>query len=102
MAVTSRGVPRFLPTLTEVVHAPPPVEEPEEAPEGGLDQEAIAERVRLQVETMVEGRLPAMVSAALLAQVGLIVERLREDIEPMLRQAVEEAVMHETGLRRRN
>lgn len=101
MAASSRGVPRFLPTLTEIVHAPAvaPAGPP---PDPVLDQQAIAERVRAQVDALVEDRLPALVSAALAAQVDGIVAQLRDDIEPLLREAVEEAVMQETGLRRRS
>jgi len=102
MAATSRGAPRFLPTLTEVVHARPT--EPEQAPPAPVVPPApdlVADRVHRQVEAWVDARLPEVVSAVLQGQVETIVARLRNDLEPMLRQVVEEVVRHELGQRQR-
>lgn len=102
MPTLSRSVPRFLPTLTEVVHAP--VTRPAPAspvpPQVLADQAAIAESVRAQVEAEMEGLFRDAVASAMLEQVDAIAARLRQEIEPVLRQAVEEMVANEIAARR--
>jgi len=95
MAPPARSVPRFLPTLTEVVHpragaapmltVPPPV----------IDPDAILQRVRVEVDLVLQTHLEATVANAMLDQVAMIVARIREELEPMVRQAVAEAVAAE-------
>lgn len=103
MATPSRAVPRFLPTLTEVVHLPvPPGRPPEIAarPEDEADKLAIAESVRNQVEAEMDELFRGAVTSAMLEQVDVIAARLREEIEPILRQAVADMVAHEIAARR--
>ncbi len=95
MGSPARQVPRFLPTLTEVVHpvagaAPLPV-----VPPPVIDPEAILERVRTDVDRVLQSHLEAIVANAMLDQVAVIVARIREEIEPMVRQAVAQAVASE-------
>jgi hypothetical protein len=95
MVSSGRSIPRFLPTLTEVVHpaagaaslpvTPPPV----------IDPDALLERVRTNVDLVLQTHLEATVANAMLDQVAVIVARIREEIEPMVRQAVAEAVASE-------
>lgn len=105
MATTSRTIPRFLPTLTEVVLTPVPAGLPpanEERLDDRADQEAIAQSVRAQVDAEMGELLRDAVAAAMLEQVDAIAARLREEIEPILRQSVADMVAHELAARRRN
>ena len=105
MSAAPRSVPRFLPTLTEVVL--PPVHAPH-TPGGkahavpSFDETAIANSVRLQLDAEMETMFRDAVSTALLEQVDTIAARLRFEIEPMLRQAVADMVAHEIAARRHN
>jgi hypothetical protein len=91
----TRSVPRFLPTLTEVVHPAHPTVVVDELPPPVIDPQAIVERVRADVDLVLQTHLEATVSNAMLDQVAVIVARIREEIEPMVRQAVADAVAAE-------
>jgi hypothetical protein len=103
MAAVPRNIPRFLPTLTEVVL--PPVQAPrasgnEVRAVAGVEELAIAQSVRSQVEAEMEALFRDAVSTALLEQVDGIAARVRAEIEPVLRQAVADMVAHEIAARR--
>lgn len=83
MVTTSRGYPRFLPTLTEVVRAPDPAEL-----EAARRQEVV-ERLRAHVLTAVDDRIQDVVAAAMLEQVDLIGEHLRRQMDDMVRESLE-------------
>ena len=103
MAAASRSVPRFLPTLTEVVQAPPQRRSAQvnaAPPKPGVDELAIAQTVLGQIEAEMESLFRDTVAAALLEQVDAIAARLRGEIEPVLRQAVADMVAHEIAARR--
>lgn len=105
MAAVPRNVPRFLPTLTEVVLPPVPLQRPSGIairPLPGTDELAIADRVRAQIDAEMEGLFREAVATAMLEQVDVIAARVRGDIEPMLRQAVADMVAHEIAARRHN
>jgi len=91
MATTARGFPRFLPTLTEVIRVPvPPPEPPEDlAALAAARREAFAERLRNQLGAALEGRMPDAVASAMLEQVDAIAERLRLEMEEMVRQSLD-------------
>ena len=107
MVVSARGVPRFLPTLTEVVQAPQRVAPvivaavaaaaPVQA--SPADTQAIVAWVQAEVEDVLQRKLPDLIANALLEQVDVIAARLREDIEPMVRQAAIDAVVNEVASR---
>lgn len=102
MALTSRNVPRFLPTLTEIVQAPAPApraQAEDVVTPGGADQVAIEASVRGQVDAEMGELLRDAVAAAMLEQVDAIAARLREEIEPILRQAVADMVANEIAAR---
>ena len=105
MAARSTKAPRFLPTLTEVVHARVELRRgPGDATASQEDAEqvAIAESVRWQLEGEMDGLLRDAVATALLEQVDAIATRLRQEIEPILLQAVADMVAHEIASRRHN
>ncbi|MDB5895893.1 MAG: hypothetical protein JWQ88_3424 [Rhodoferax sp.] len=134
-----RTPPRFVPTLTEVVHnepvqaspayaastaspfyapqppisAPPPDDQgdlaagpealvgPEkpDAPVFETLEDEIIHRVMQRVDLSLERRLQEAVSAMVLAQTQLLVPRLREEIEFVVRQSVSDAVADELAMR---
>ena len=94
MAAT-RSVPRFLPTLTEVVHPSQPTVVVDEPLPPVIDPQAILERVRTDVDQVLQTHLEATVANAMRDQVAFIVPRIREELEPMVRQAVADAVAAE-------
>lgn len=100
MVTTSRGYPRFLPTLTEVVRAPVPTAEPVEpvqpaeplpdpAELEAARRQQVVERLRAHVLTAVDDRIQDVVAAAMLEQVDLIGERLRRQMDDMVRESLE-------------
>ncbi|MEO8544596.1 MAG: hypothetical protein ABI434_13495 [Burkholderiaceae bacterium] len=122
MVTTARGFPRFLPTLTEVVHAPVQPPEPVELPPDPALLEAarreaeaaqcaieaarreaetarreaesarrqkVVERLRGHVLTAVDERIQDIVAAAMLEQVDLFGERLRRQMDDMVRESFE-------------
>ena len=95
MGAATRSVPRFLPTLTEVVHAPVLAVVVEEPAPPVIDPQAILERVRCDLDRALQTHLEASVTQAMLEQVAVIAARIREEIEPMVRQAVADAVAAE-------
>ncbi len=99
MVMSARSVPRFLPTLTEVVHMPalqPQTNSNEEAIDRRAVQEAFELRVRQQIDAVLDRRLNEAVAAAILEQVDVIAARLREEIEPLVRQAVDGVLANKT------
>ncbi|MBL8335870.1 MAG: hypothetical protein JNM97_03775 [Rhodoferax sp.] len=95
MAPVTRNVPRFLPTLTEVVHPPAGAPPLAHAAPPLIDPQALLQRVRTDVDLVLQTHLEATVANAMLDQVAVIVARIREELEPMVRQAVAEAVAAE-------
>jgi hypothetical protein len=109
MVTTARGYPRFVPTLTEVVRAPAPPAEPppdpalleaelREAVEAQRRQEAarrqeVVERLRAHLLTSVDDRIQDMVAGSMLEQVDLVGERLRRQMDDMVRDAFETIAM---------
>ena len=103
MAVSPRGIPRFLPTLTEVVLAPVKTTVAsvnEVAQDPVSDHSGIAQRVREMVEAEMGELLRDAVSLVLLEQVDAIAGRLQLEIEPLLRQSVADMVAQEIAARR--
>ncbi len=91
MATTARAYPRFLPTLTEIVQVTvPPPEPPEDlaALEAGR-REAFAERMRVQLRAALDGRMQDVVAYAMLEQVDAMGERLRRQMDDMVRESLD-------------
>ncbi len=97
MVTTARGYPRFLPTLTEVVRVPTPVAVPVEPVEPMPDpavleaerRRTLVERMRAQILTAIDDKVQDVVAAAMLEQVDLIGERLRRQMDDMVRESLE-------------
>lgn len=91
MVTTARGFPRFLPTLTEVVQVRlQPAEPPEDlAAKEAARRAVFARRMREQLREAMDGRMQDAVAYAMLEQVDVIGERLRQQMEDMVRDSLE-------------
>jgi len=94
--------PRFVPTLTDVVHQadhfnPKP-------PVGGVQHNAvqledqIVHRVMQRVDLVLERRLREAVAQVILSHTQALAPRLREEIELVVRESVSQAVAQELPL----
>ncbi|HVE52295.1 MAG TPA: hypothetical protein VNB23_02800 [Ramlibacter sp.] len=95
--MADRTPPRFVPTLTEVVHSGPAPLAPAGGP--GVSQEQIAQRVLQRVDLVLERRVREAIATVVLEQSKLLTPLLRERIEGVVRQVVAEAVADEMQAR---
>jgi hypothetical protein len=91
--------PRFVPTLTEVVHPSPvtaqalPLEESIRiSPLPAELREQMVQRVLERVDLMLERRLREAVGQLILGHTQTLVPRLREEIETVVRQSLNQAL----------
>ena len=112
MAANVRIAPRFVPTLTEVVQAPaklvaatspvapallPPLSVT--ALSATPDAGALVEWIQAEVSESLQRNLHDLIATALVEQIDVVAARLQNDIEPMVRRAVQEAVANEAAAR---
>jgi hypothetical protein len=94
---SNRTPPRFVPTLTEVVHSGPvPL-----SPTSGFSQEQLAQRVLQRVDLLLERRLREAIATVVLEQTSALVPLLRERLEAVVHELVAEAVADEMQARQR-
>ena len=109
MAGPQRTPPRFVPTLTEVVHpdsvlgfpdAVGPNAAPASNPEASLQQleDQVLHRVMQRVDLVLERRLREAVSQLILTHTQALGPRLREEIELVVRESVSQAIAQELPL----
>lgn len=91
--MASRNPPRFVPTLTEVVHATEPRVGP--ATGSGLSEEQLVHRIMQRVELTLERRLREAIATTVLHQTQMLGPLLREEIELVVRESVEQALAEE-------
>lgn len=94
---TNRPPPRFVPTLTEVVHSGP-------APltaQSGPSPEQLAQRVLQRVDLVLDRRVREEIATVILEQTSAIVPLLRERLETVVREVVADAVADEMQARQR-
>ena len=95
---TNRPPPRFVPTLTEVVHSgPAPL-----SPTPGVSHEQLAQRVLQRVDLVLDRRVREEIATVILEQTSAIVPLLRERLETVVREVVAEAVAEEMQARQRS
>ncbi|MEO6626016.1 MAG: hypothetical protein ABIN37_14460 [Burkholderiaceae bacterium] len=112
MVANARVAPRFVPTLTEVVQAPArlvatispvappaPVLSRTPSPAAPIDGDALVEWIQAEVADSLHRNLHELIATALVEQIDAVAARLQNDIEPMLRRAVQEAVASEAAAR---
>ena len=99
-----KAPPRFIPTLTEVVHSAPLPEAGEagEAEAGSASsarsasEDVMVRRVLRRLDTILEQRVHEAVATLVLAHTHMLAERLREEIAEVVRQCVSQAFAEET------
>ena len=123
MSYPPRPVPRFVPTLTEVVaqppHQPGPSSPPalEQAPNGSAApgpafampgqradadafEEYVVHRIMQRLDLVLEQRLGEAIARVTQEQMRTLVPRLREEVESVLRHALNDAVAQELAQER--
>lgn len=92
-----RVPPRFVPTLTEVVAAvPPPTVGPTAFQARWRDlEEPLVQRILQRVDLALERRMREALARVVLEQTQLLMPKLRDEIESVVRQAVNDAVAQE-------
>ncbi|MFC5499970.1 hypothetical protein ACFPOE_20680 [Caenimonas terrae] len=90
---TARNPPRFVPTLTEVVKARKAASGP--AVPAALSEEQLVHRIMQRVELTLERRLREAIATTVLQQTQMLGPLLREEIELVVRQSVEQALAEE-------
>lgn len=97
--MATRSPPRFVPTLTEVVHSgPAPLASHAEA---ALSPDQLAQRVLQRVDLALERRLREAMAGVILEQTEALVPLLRERLEQTVRELVAAAVAEEIRARQR-
>lgn len=91
--MVNRIPPRFVPTLTEVVHSGPVPLAPSGPP--ALSQDQLAQRVLQRVDLVLDRRVREAIAAVVIEQTDQLVPLLRDRLEAVVRQAVAEAVAEE-------
>lgn len=103
MSTIPRNLPRYLPTLTEVV--PPPGWVRASAP-ATPDIEEIVQFVMQRVDLVLERRLreeaDAMLRTRVVEQLQTLSSGLRQELELVVRQAVSEAMTSQLDLHKSN
>lgn len=93
MSTTPRNLPRFLPTLTEVVHPSSVVTAAVPAtPELEETVWFVMQRVDMVIERRLSEEIDAMLRTVVTEQVQTLRLRLRQELEDVVRQAVSEAM----------
>lgn len=88
-----RNLPRFLPTLTEVVAAPPAsLPMAPTAPDLEEIVQSVMQRVDLLIERRLAQEVNAMVHALVAEQLPILHGRLRLELEHVVREAVSDAM----------
>ncbi|HPH14150.1 MAG TPA: hypothetical protein PLC34_10170 [Burkholderiaceae bacterium] len=98
MSTPPRNVPRFLPTLTQVVRPPETAQESRLSP---LDTEQMIHRVLQRVDLALEPMLREVIGPLVLDQITAMATRLRPEVEAVVRQAVADALAHEFDIEKR-
>jgi len=93
--------PRFVPTLTDVVHpveyASPQAQAFDDAaqPNAGQLEDHLVQRVMQRVDLVLERRLREALAQVILSQTQALGPRLREEIEQVVRESVGQAIAQE-------
>ncbi len=91
--MAGRNPPSFVPTLTEVVRSAAPGGAGP-AP-GTLAEEQLVHRIMQRVELSLERRLREAIATTVLQQTQMLAPLLREEIELVVRESVEQALADE-------
>lgn len=93
--MSNRTPPRYVPTLTEVVHSgPAPL-----TPTPTVSHEQIAQRVLQRVDLVLDRRLREAIAGVVIEQTSALAPLLRERLEAVVREVVAQAVADEMQAR---
>jgi hypothetical protein len=98
--MATRTPPRFVPTLTEVVHAPPAQQASAAAPMP--TQEQLTQRVMQRVDLVLDRRVRETIASVVLEQTSALGPLLRARLEEVVRDAVAQALADELKSRQRD
>lgn len=99
------NLPRYLPTLTEVVApvreatASPAPEAPLPPPAQVLDTDAVLERVMLRLAPVLQARLSEIVANLVEQEIRALQPRLLEEVELMARESMAQALADELDVK---
>ncbi len=93
--MSTRNPPRFVPTLTEVVRSARPGAAANPARSMALLEEQLVHRIMQRVELTLERRLREAIATTVLQQTQMLGPLLREEIELVVRESVEQALAEE-------
>ncbi len=93
--MSTRNPPRFVPTLTEVVRAAGAGAAADPARPMVLLEEQLVHRIMQRVELTLERRLREAIATTVLQQTQMLGPLLREEIELVVRESVEQALAEE-------
>lgn len=98
-----RNLPRFLPTLTEVVH-PASVARANVTATPDLEETVwfVMQRVDMVIERRLREELDAMLRTVVTEQLQTLGARLRQELEGVVREAVSEALTSRTDFHKAN
>ena len=103
MAASGRVAPRFVPTLTEVVRVAARPDKTGRSPLAAqrdvADIGLLVEWVQAEVDEALKRSLHDLIANALVEQVDVVSARLRQEIGPLVRQAVVDAVANDAASR---
>ena len=91
--MATRTPPRFVPTLTEVVHSGPAPLAPAQGP--ALSQDQLAQRVLQRVDLVLDRRVREAIATVVLEQTRTMGPLLREQVEIVVKQTVSQALAEE-------
>ena len=97
MATPPRNLPRFLPTLTEVID-PASVPADAAAASPGLSDQALIERVVQRLLPLLERQLYDRLGALVDVQLAQIAVQLQHELEQAMRRSAQEALAEERAV----
>lgn len=103
MSTTSRTSHRFLPTLTEVVSVPtPPFEPAAPAPDVEATVQSVMRQVSRVLDQQLQDESEVLFRVVVAEQMRLLGDRLRRELESVVRQAVGEALTAQSDFHKPN
>ena len=87
--MAARTPPRYVPTLTEVVGAPPAM------PAAAISQEQLVHRILQRIDLTLDRQLREAIAAVVLEQTRSLGPLLRDEIDAVVRQTVAHAFAEE-------
>ena len=95
--MATRTPPRFVPTLTEVVHSGAAPLAPATGP--ALSQDQLAQRILQRVDLVLDRRVREAIATVVLEQTDMLAPLLRERLDAVVREVVAQALAEELHAR---